>query len=284
VNSSREIFTYNANDSILSRTNENWSNNAWVSSSRDEYVYYATGNNAGKMQSRIVKKYDATLKQLVNYQSWYFTFTDEGLIKEEIMQYWSPSNSTWSNSLKLIFSFTPFGRIETLITQEWDFNAKLWVNYYKYFYDYDNLNRPTRYTLMSWNKLNQAYTDSLSKRVFHYNSNGYTSRQLTYFVNSNTLVLDLKSDNKYWYKPSATLSVVTNHSKADVVLYPNPCANKLLKVNVSKNCSYQLRDMNGKMLNVGFLQMGENALDLRNYISGLYILTAENESHRIILE
>lgn len=68
-------------------------------------------------------------------------------------------------------------------------------------------------------------------------------------------------------------------------VWPNP-ATDVLHVQLgdgteSQDYTYQLFSMNGKLLQGGRLSENFAEIDIRNYVSGVYILKIENRQHQV---
>jgi hypothetical protein len=87
------------------------------------------------------------------------------------------------------------------------------------------------------------------------------------------------------------VGVVKTADSEEIVIYPNPCVNKILHVKTASSLKYAIKisDISGRVVkNIYIDHMPELQMDLTDLQAGMYLLTASDGynavSHRIILE
>lgn len=80
-----------------------------------------------------------------------------------------------------------------------------------------------------------------------------------------------------WIAPSCTATGVQEYDELDLVnIYPNP-ASSILNLELQNNSTYQILDINGRMLQKNSLLKGKNSIDVHYLKAGIYILQIENQ-------
>lgn len=71
-------------------------------------------------------------------------------------------------------------------------------------------------------------------------------------------------------------------SKPVFNIYPNPITEQTCHINASQASVYSLMDLNGKTLQTGIIQRGENRIELPVLTPGIYLLRADSQTFKII--
>jgi len=80
-----------------------------------------------------------------------------------------------------------------------------------------------------------------------------------------------------WIAPSCTFTRVSEYyEKSLLQIYPNP-TNSNLNIELRDNSTYQILDINGRILQKSSLLKGKNSIDVQQLKAGMYILQIENQ-------
>lgn len=126
-------------------------------------------------------------------------------------------------------------------------------------------------------------------------NNGFTLIDLSTLNNqnnSNTTIdeIQLQSTGGYvymcldaltWTKVS-TLATSENDLKGKVNIYPNPTSGVFYMDDLKKNNKVLLYDQSGKLLQSAEAEKGENRFDISELPDGIYLITTESGSYKII--
>ncbi|WP_300687088.1 T9SS type A sorting domain-containing protein [Chryseobacterium sp.] len=125
-------------------------------------------------------------------------------------------------------------------------------------------------------------------------SNGFTLIDLSNLNNqnnSNTFIdeIQLQSTGGYvymcldaftWTKP-ATLGTAENIIKDKAQIYPNPTSG-VFHIDLAKNTKVSLYDQSGKLVQAEEAVKGENKIDITRLPNGIYLITTESGSYKIL--
>lgn len=269
-NASRDVFAYNAQNRDTSRTYEIWDNNQWKGYTRQ----IETLNANGTLANIIYQTYDNTLSDYKNYSQLTYLYDANNRVITYATRLWNIANNSWANSSLTSFSYDANGNLEQTLSEEWDFANSEWNLYNLITYTYDTDNKLTKFLLQTRNGSSWV---NLARRSYTYNPQGYITNDFQERWDANTLAWANYQDMAYYYETNPLFNNITETERTKLFVFPNPSSSPVIFVNAEKNLSYEVYDMQGRLIQQGNLQQGTNSIIL-NETKGNYILKAGNSS------
>ena len=172
ANASRMIWTYNAQDQILSMAADEWRNGAWVPSMLTTNTYDGTGklieevtqmdtDYDGVLENimRMVYTYTGDNLTLLESYTWYaawqkvsetaYTYNVQGQKIEEVSYLELYGFTTWFS--KILYEYHANGKVETKTTQSYSLYTSSWTNASKQTYTYNGNGQRTSTLEQLWN-------------------------------------------------------------------------------------------------------------------------------------
>lgn len=114
----------------------------------------------------------------------------------------------------------------------------------------------------------------------------FDSCLINYQGTEQLLIANSKSDQVFILKIADDNIISVNHSKdfKKIEIYPNPINSNFLYIKTENNTSFELVDLLGKKISAGELYYGENALNIENFSTGMYILKVNGMNNKVMIQ
>ncbi len=210
------------------------------------------------------------------------TNTTQGLYTGETGYNWNAGTNNWENDYKSIQTNNADGNANTYLSQNWNGTLSIWSNS-----SFSTNTYNTNKWLIATN--DQVWDDNTSVWVnslrFNYtqNSNGYLTHRRIEEWNAGGSNWINDSESYYWYETNPFYTSIEEQAadSIELLVYPNPVSDGVLKVNSNANTSFQVFDFSGRLMQSGELQQGTNSI-LLNEAKGTYILRVGNSATQIV--
>lgn len=276
-NSLRYVHTYNSQklDSLVAIEQWNLGSGVWGGYVQNFYTYDTNGNNTSYVRKVWVNHLSAFRNEL---RSDYGYDGSNKLISYAPAD-WDTATNGWKNTYRYSYSYNAQGLLENELTEKYNTNSGEWDFGSYVTHTYDVNNRPT--VILSQKRENNLW-ENLSRITYTRNANGYRTRYLWEFWNTNTLAWVNSSAMDYWYATKTSTGIEEQQQDA-LYVFPNPSANNVVFVNADKILAYEVYDLTGRTVTQGTLQLGTNSI-IVNEAKGIYLLKAGNAVMRIVKE
>ncbi len=154
----RSELSYNNDDKVTSRLEQEYTGGAWLNSAKTDYTYDA----AGHITEVLFSTWSGGSWE--NYYRELYTYDVSGKLTEHIVLDWTGTD--WENDSKIIYEYNGAGKCTTAIEQEGVGNT--WVNDERSLLTYGSDGRVSEYVEQNWT----GTWENGYKYYFTYNDNG----------------------------------------------------------------------------------------------------------------
>ena len=160
TNNTRNIYTYNEINNLITKINQYFDGTEWVNSGQDIYTYDESNN----LITEIFQNYNTSdSTEWDNSSQTIYTYDESNNLITEIFQNYNTSDSTeWDNSSQTIYTYDESNNLITEIFQWWN-NG--WSNSSQTLYTYDENNNNTQLVWYYWNGSWNVW--AFSGRIFY---------------------------------------------------------------------------------------------------------------------
>lgn len=280
VNTSRYIFTYDANNNELTRTTQNWNTTAsvWDNFQLIEYTY----NSSNQTVLYIYKEWDIPSLSWKNKSR-----IDYGYLSNTKMGYktnatWNITSSAWVFGSQYLYTYTAANLLDTETTQYYNTTSFTWQNINLIDHNYDVNGNEIEIQESNWNTTTSNWQ--------------FTSRKTFEFSGLNLVAQDQYSSwssaggfynthERYEYH-CLQLNVGIHDVSSNVTfsIYPNPVSSGIFHITTVEESDYTLSDFTGKQLQNGTLTVGDNQIQFPAITAGVYIVRVGHQTQKIVVQ
>lgn len=278
MNGTRLVHLYNTQklDSVVLYEEWDQVNSVWQGGAKSHYTYDVAGNIL--VYTREV--YDAMASVYKNEAKTEYTYNGSNHVLTATNYDWNVNTNLWRPTFKYGYNYNGQGLKAKEVTEKWNTANLEWDSLNLATYTYDGNNRPIED--MYQTRTSGAWVNQ-GRQTFTRDANGYRTRFLVEFWNTNTLAWRNHVAIDYWYADK-TISAIAPVELNKVVVYPNPVNRDFVFVSTETAQSYQLYDIAGRLLQQGQLQQGENRIQFYNTTKGIRLLRVGNTTTKLITE
>ena len=267
VNQAIEVYTYDANNNMISEIYSYWDNsiNDWVVSEKYEYNYDVDNN----MISVIYCYWDTGINDWVVSGKYEYTYDANNNMISEIYSYWDNSINDWIFSAKYEFSYDANNNMISEIYSAWDNSINDWKFYEKYEFTYDLGVNITAIVAPEWyyNFLESpCYNKLLTYTYYVWDGADFISKGIATFYYSDIVGINEAIDNSF------------------LTIYPNP-ANDYLMINTQSINNDEIQIFNAFGQNVMIVESLHNVpqqrIDISQLPAGIYFIRISNDVNNI---
>jgi len=290
------------------------SSSSWTNSSQESYTY----NGDNQVTESILKFWNTGGNRFVNYQRKTFTYNSTTklnmLIFEDI---WNTSTTVWDKKYKTTtnrgFNLKPI----TIRRDEWDVASMAYyldnTNYLKYNANDSLIEEKS----VAYNPVSSNY-DSSFKTTYWYNTNKRLEGKELYkydlsspapskWVPNKLEIFDYATDGRetakntylqwdggskdYRYEGREEYKCFQSSVSIDKVainpsfqIYPNPTNNETVFIDAKEKSIFTIYNSLGKIVLDGQLDLGKNTVSLNGLVSGIYFLSDNNRTQKLIIQ
>jgi|WetSurMetagenome_2_1015567.scaffolds.fasta_scaffold75690_2 hypothetical protein len=261
VDASKEIFTYDANKNMLTRTYNMNMGTSWIGFSSTTYEY----NASNQLIKETDKSLDYMSMTLVTSGQTTYTYNADGTENQTIDQKWDKTTSAWINTYRNTYTYSSKKVISYL---EETYQGSVWINYYK--------------TAITWN--GDKYVETQDYK-WNTTTNVWENKYkdiVTYSGSNISLVLNQAWDTKTsaWVNDSRmTYTPVTGIEQPALAgenlarVYPNPFEGEInIESNGMTTTRYQVFNSAGQMVYSTVADRTRTRLNLNSLERGTYFL------------
>ena len=290
------------------------SSSSWINSSQESYTY----NGDNQVTESIYKFWNTSGNRFVNYQRKTFTYNSTTklnmLIFEDI---WNTSTTVWDKKYKTTtnrgFNLKPI----TIRRDEWDVASMAYYldnsNYLKYNAN-DSL---VEEKSVAYNPVSSTY-DSSFKTIYRYNSdkrlvnkeifkytlssptpNKWVPNKLELFNYATDGRKTAKETHLQWdggskdyrfygreeykcFQSSVSIDKVAINPSFQI--YPNPSNNETVFIDAKEKSIFTIYNSLGKIVLDGQLDLGKNSIAINGFAIGLYFISVNNQTQKLIIQ
>lgn len=148
INSSKDEYIYDASGKWTTGIYYNWSSitNRWVGDYKDEYTYHVNG----KWATDINYVWNTTSSQWVANSKNEFSYNANGNCTQFLIYAWNTTSSQWVADSKQEFTYNAGGYCTQIITSDWNATTSEWVYSMKNEYTYNTSDKCTQILTYTW--------------------------------------------------------------------------------------------------------------------------------------
>ncbi len=262
-----KLYTYNSEGKLAQITHQEIYKGNYVNSSRELMEY----NAEGKLQNKIVQKYDEAWTNFLKYEYYYLA---NDLLTEENLAYWE--NDNWSNpGIAFKYTYNENGNLtEKTKIKVSDSKDK---NISREEFTYGTDNKLEAYSISDWNSGKKQWVNE-SRALYENSLNGYVLTMLSQGKKKREWV------NCYFTEFAGNIEAFAGNEMAErmvFTIYPINFGDqaRLEFTNPYKEL-YHIRiiNENGQMVASAVTDKQEISLDARNLNKGLYFVELQGSN------
>lgn len=277
----KRIFSYDANDLIISYEDQDWYDNAWTQYLKTSFLYDENNNDTLELQ----QMYLGESQWRDNWKT-HKIYDDQNKLIEELQEGYDSYYDEWFLYSKTTFSYYPDGKLQRQFTEGYDVDNEEWYDLSKsdYYYNDDELlwyiEEYDLETLDNSLKYEYTYNENLDETSFFLYSYNAKSWTLFYRVfdeydeNFNqtsfySQLLDgtwqnfLKEEYLWNYYQTNVNKLDNNNVK----IYPNPSSD-IINIQVDNFQNATIFSLDGKKI----ITFNTKNVNIKNLNKGVYIL------------
>lgn len=277
-NGSRETYSYDAIDNLLSKTYQTWDigTGAWVNSTQYNYSY----NASNLLTQTIFKQWDIPSSSWKNKSRIDKVYLPNTSLSSETWYIWNTTGSVWDYSMRYLYTYTTAGYKDLETTQSYNLTSLTWVNIVLTDHNYDANNKEIETLESNWNTTTSTW-QIITRKTYEYIGGNLVAEDN--YSNWNTAMSYFNNHIRFEHHCRSTHVGIYDISGAEQFsLYPNPVSTQNLIINTLENTTFIISDIAGKTMQSGEVTIGENAIQLQDFSTGVYVVKVGNNTKRLI--
>ena len=262
------------------------------------YSYnFIPGTSVKEKTGRTINTYDVNNNKTQEfYQTWDggsnswknaskrdYTYDTQNNPTQQLYQVWDGGSNSWKSSSKRDYTYDAKNNQTQYLYQTWDGGSNAWENYSKSDYTYDAANNKTQELSQYWDGVSNSWKNNY-KYDWTYDANGCKLSEDYYSSwNASGSYYDDHSRNEYFNTYLGNTGIATLNTSG-ISVYPNPVTSNKFTIHAIQSSKYSLYDIQGRSIQQGNLEIGENIINTPNLQAGIYFVNINGKSFKLTAE
>ncbi len=273
-------YLYNAEDLIQEEQNQTWNTmlNNWVNQNRYLNSYDANKNR----KETIFETWDAISDVWEKNHNYSYQYNSRNKIEILRNLSWNLGLNSWDSVTKTEFFYNSSDKEIKSVSYLWDISGSWKINETSNS-EYDSKGNLIAQKNLNWNS-DLNVLENYSERRFEYNSNDFVIADEDIY-DWNTSANYYNNRSRYEYRcPFVQNTALKNLKNSEFKLFPNPINGNLLFIETLSKSDFEIVNISGQKIKNGILEKGINPIDLFELSKGVYYVTINNQTQKIIIE